>query len=564
VIIPSFPQSGSGPVLVSGVVIDDGDGPLGSGVGIVLEFVVLGIREMDAGVDLMMGSDLILVGDEVMPLKGISCQGGAGHGELDAEVHLDGGVDHGVVAEDLLFPVGILGISSDSDLGVKIRREPGTAEVKGVIGSHENDPGEDASFDAHIKAGFSKLILETKDPVEGVGPVRIRLLKGESEDFHFGPRLIRGKPGGGALHLDANLLSQDQLRGIPEPAKHPSSDMVDDALKGNGFAFFAEVGTSPVAGVGWKQGAVRGDDLVGEKSEELDDPDQDMKDAVVEIFSQPGLEVGKGGQAGDVTVMDARIEPVMPSPVRILEQVAEGLEITEFIEVTEEFEQEEADRIIGHTHQAVLVGHNGTDEGEVDQGRDHAGESAYDPPAGIDLDVSTFVSVVGEQKAVGLGKGPCVLRVDDNRNGVELFDHIANGKVSQVSQAIPLLKVKDSVVPQYSLDGSLVKRDIENFPDLLSDIRTGEAVLGPLVNHETDDFGGDFIGFGLTPWFVDQSGQPLCAERIEGLVEGFSGVAEFSTSAADESLLMAMGPEHFIFDLGRIAGIKEGGVLKQI
>jgi len=111
VIIPSFPQSGSGPILVSGVVIDDGDGPLGSGVGIVLEFVVLGIREMDAGVDLMMGGDLILVGDEVMPLKGISCQGGAGHGELDAEAHLDGGVDHGVVPEDLLFPVGILGIS---------------------------------------------------------------------------------------------------------------------------------------------------------------------------------------------------------------------------------------------------------------------------------------------------------------------------------------------------------------------------------------------------------------------------------------------------------------------
>jgi hypothetical protein len=36
-----------------------------------------------------------------MPLEGIPCQGGAGDRELDSEFHLDGGGDHGVVAEDL-------------------------------------------------------------------------------------------------------------------------------------------------------------------------------------------------------------------------------------------------------------------------------------------------------------------------------------------------------------------------------------------------------------------------------------------------------------------------------
>jgi hypothetical protein len=406
-----------------------------------------------------------------------------------------------------------LGISSDPDLGVEIRRQPGASEVKGVVGSHEDDFGEDPSFDSDIEAGSPEFFLEAEDSVEGVVSIGVGLLKGEREDLHLGPLPL----------LDADLLSRNQPGGVSESAKHPPADIVDDALKGDGVTLPAEVGASLVSGVGGKEGAVGGDDLVGEKPQELNDPYQDMEDTVVEVFSQPGLEVGEGCLAGNVNVADTCIDPIVFSPDRIMEQVAEGFEIAELFEVAEELEEKEADRVIGHTHHAVLMGHNGTNEGELDKGRDHAGEAPDDPSGRIDLYVSALVS-----------------------------------------QASPLLKVKDSVVPQYSLDCSLVKRDIKNLPDLLGNTGTGEAVLGPLVNHETDDFGSDFIGFGFSPWLVDQSGEPLCAERFEGLVEGFSGVAELSACAADESLLVAMGPEHFIFDLGRIARIKKGGALKQI
>lgn len=415
---------------------------MGSGVAIVLEFIVLGISKMDPGIDLMIGGDLLLVGDEVAPLKGIPCQGGAGHGELDSEIHLNGGVDHGVVAEDFLLPVGVLGISSNSDLGVEIRGELRAAEVEGVVGSHEDDLGEYPSFDSDIEAGVPELILETEDAVEGVVRIGIGLLKCEHEDLHLGPWLIGRKAGRGAFDLDAHLLSQNQPGRIPESAKHPPADVVDDALKGDGVTLSAEVGAALVAGVGGKEGAVGGDDLVGEKAQKLDDSDQDMEDAVVEVLSQSGLEVGEGCLAGDMTVADARIDPIVFSSDRIIEQLAEGLEVAELLQMAEELKEKEADRVVGHTHQAVLVGHNGTKEGEVDKGRDHAGEAPDDPSAGIDLDVSTLVAVIGEQKAVRLGKRFRVFGVDGNRNGVELFDHVANGERRQISQlAVPFLEV---------------------------------------------------------------------------------------------------------------------------
>lgn len=97
---------------------------MGAGVGIVLEFVVLGVCEMDPAVSIVMGGDLFLVGDEVMPLEAIAGQSGAGDGELDAEIHLS----------ILLLSVGVLGIPADPDLGVEVRGELGTAEVEGVVG----------------------------------------------------------------------------------------------------------------------------------------------------------------------------------------------------------------------------------------------------------------------------------------------------------------------------------------------------------------------------------------------------------------------------------------------
>lgn len=116
---------------------------------------------------------------------------------------------------------------------------------------------------------------------------------------------------------------------------------------------------------------------------------------------------------------------------------------------------------------------------------------------------------------------------------------------------------------QYSLDGSLVKRNVKDIPDLLRDGSAREPLPGSLINNEADDLGGNFIGFGFASGFADQSGEALRAECIEGLVERFSGVAEFCTYPGKESMLMAVCPKHLVYDLGRVFRIEEVGDVEQ-
>ena len=116
---------------------------------------------------------------------------------------------------------------------------------------------------------------------------------------------------------------------------------------------------------------------------------------------------------------------------------------------------------------------------------------------------------------------------------------------------------------QYSFYGSLVKLDLEDLPHLLVDGGPGEAVLGPLVDNEADDFRGNLVRLGLASGFSDQSGYSVGVECLEGQVEGLSGVAEFSADPGYESMVMAVSPEHFIFDLTRVLGVEEIRTLEQ-
>ncbi len=132
---------------------------------------------------------LLSVGDKVPALLSITGNGGTGHRQLQAKFQLDGGIDNGVKAKDLLLSIRVLRISAHPDSGIHIRRELGAAKEervgKGII--VQDDFGEHSSLDHQIETGPLELFSESEDLVEDTGPIELSLLKTKGEDFHLGP-----------------------------------------------------------------------------------------------------------------------------------------------------------------------------------------------------------------------------------------------------------------------------------------------------------------------------------------------------------------------------------------
>jgi hypothetical protein len=87
-------------------------------------------------------------------------------------------------------------------------------------------------------------------------------------------------------------------------------------------------------------------------------------------------------------------------------------------------------------------------------------------------DAAPLMAVTGKQEAVGIGEGAAVDGVYGNSDAVEFFDDASEAEGSRVPDPLhrtPLLQVEDSVIGQDSLNGSFVKRDVENLFHLSSD-----------------------------------------------------------------------------------------------
>ena len=82
------------------------------------------------------------------------------------KLQLDGGIDDGIEAEDLLFAIGVLGVATYTDAGIEVRRQFGAAEEEGVSAFGEIHLGEQSSLDHQIETGLLEGFLETEDLIE--------------------------------------------------------------------------------------------------------------------------------------------------------------------------------------------------------------------------------------------------------------------------------------------------------------------------------------------------------------------------------------------------------------
>ncbi len=387
----------------------------------------------------MKGEDLFFIGDEVLSFLGIACDGGAGYRELQAEVELDGGVDDGIEPEDLLLSVGVLRVEANPDAGVLIGGKPGAAKEEGIcLGAVPyNDAGDCPSLDHEIETGALKLLLEREDLIEDAWLVGIGFLEGKGEDLHLWFHEPCGEPCGGALCPDADFFAHDESLRISESIENPLADVLDDTLELDHLAVFAEMGAAFIPRVGGEKGAVGGQDLKGEETQKVCDLHQGMEDDIVQGLAQTILEIGEGSLTRNEPIADPCIEPVVLSPDGIPQHVYEGLHVRELFEVVEELQEKQTDRIVGEPPNAIGVGYDRSDKGEIDQGRDEPGQPADKSPIGVNLDVATFELVLREPELLWLGERAVVLGMDMDMDAVEFFEDVAQAEGSEVSPQAP-------------------------------------------------------------------------------------------------------------------------------
>lgn len=121
-----------------------------------------------------------------------------------------------------------------------------------------------------------------------------------------------------------------------------------------------------------------------------------MKDVVVEILSETFFKVGEGSLTGNVDVIDAGIEAIGSSPVRITKCINEGFHVGKLVEIAEQIQQEYADGIISKTNETITMGDERSNEGKVDQRGNEVGEPPTDAAVGVDNDVAPLVAIAGQ------------------------------------------------------------------------------------------------------------------------------------------------------------------------
>ena len=231
----------------------------------------------------MVCKDLLSIGDEPFTLFGVAGDGGAGNRKLDSQLEVDGGIDDGIEAEDFLLAIGILGISANTDSCIHISWKPGTTEEKGVgfgVGI-QVDASDDSSFWDKVEPCFLEVLLKAKNLVKDAGRIRIGLLKTKGEEFHLGFWDIMGKFGGRTVGLDADFFAQDDPFRVSEAIEDFLSDVIDDVSDLDCITIATEMGTPLVPGICGEKGAIGCQDVKGDKTQELDDFYEDMKDRVI-------------------------------------------------------------------------------------------------------------------------------------------------------------------------------------------------------------------------------------------------------------------------------------------
>ena len=175
--------------------------------------------------------------------------------------------------------------------------------------------------------------------------------------FDIGWKALAGAVGG-----DSDLLAGDESGRIGQAVKDPLTDVFDNAFELDKFTICAKVRTAFVSGIGRKKGTVGCNDFKRNKSQQIGDMHEGMKDAIVQGFAQAVFEIGECGLTRDKVSTNAERESVVFAFDRVAQDLDKRFHVGILFDVSKKLQQEEADGIIGKSDSAVPVGHGGSDK----------------------------------------------------------------------------------------------------------------------------------------------------------------------------------------------------------
>ena len=79
----------------------------------------------------------------------------------------------------------------------------------------------------------------------------------------------------------------------------------------------------------------------------------------------------------------------------IMKRVDKVFHVGKFFEVSKEFQQKDADRIVGKASQRIFMSDNGPYKRKVNEGRDKPRKTAGNPAVRMDFDISRVIGVPG-------------------------------------------------------------------------------------------------------------------------------------------------------------------------
>jgi len=112
-----------------------------------------------------------------------------------------------------------------------------------------------------------------------------------------------------------------------------------------------KVGTALISCPCGIKSAIMGKDIKGNHLEFMKDANQNMKDFIIETFSQAGTKVGESAFTGNMVHGNAHIGTVTPTPILIPEDIKEMTHILVTVDMPKKVEEEQAWRVI--TRRAV-------------------------------------------------------------------------------------------------------------------------------------------------------------------------------------------------------------------
>lgn len=122
-VVASFNQRIMRNVFISGVVRDESDSAVLSGIFIVRQFVILRIEQMKQRLRAMKFENLLMKRNDLFAFFGIACNGDAGDREFKPPLGSNRSTNHSVISEDLLDFIRVRRFAANADASSSIMRK---------------------------------------------------------------------------------------------------------------------------------------------------------------------------------------------------------------------------------------------------------------------------------------------------------------------------------------------------------------------------------------------------------------------------------------------------------